>query len=241
VGLETGERGRIDILKERGLALLSRHGTTGLALALSCLLHAVLLWGVRGEVLSGSALFGLHSSSTLVSLIRVSPLTVMPTGGTSLNAGTGPAEQSSSAPGGATPESASATEVSDREQVEGAGAAQRLSSNPMPQLGGPLPEPHYFTPEELSVKPKLLSDAGASEPTFIPDILPLPVLVQLLINEEGDVDGVILGENFLSDAAKKYIVESFSGMKFSPGVLGAFPVKSQLKIVVNLDPTIPVN
>ena len=111
----------------------------------------------------------------------------------------------------------------------------------MPALGGPLPELHYFSPDELSVKPQLVSDAGVSGPTFIPDILPLPVLVQLLINEQGGVDRVILGENFLSDVARKYIVESFSGMKFSPGMLGSFPVKSQLQIVVNLDPAIPVN
>lgn len=111
----------------------------------------------------------------------------------------------------------------------------------MPALGGPLPELHYFPPDELSVKPQLMSDTAVSGPTFIPDILPLPVLVQLLINEQGGVDRVILGENFLSDVARNYIVESFSGMKFSPGMLGALPVKSQLQIVVNLDPAIPVN
>ncbi|KRI01167.1 hypothetical protein [Curvibacter sp. PAE-UM] len=232
VGLETSETGRIDILKG-GLALLSRHRTSLLALALSGLFHAVLFWGLRTEVLSGSALFGLRSSSTVVRFAS------MPPDGASMKVGERRSELSvpdTSKPGPeVTPRASEGSNLSDR------GTAQRLSSDAMPLLGGPLPELHYFSPDELSVKPQLMSDAEVSGPTFIPDILPLPVLVQLLINEQGGVDRVILGENFLSDVARKYIVESFSGMKFSPGMLGARPVKSQLQIVVNLDPAIPVN
>lgn len=240
VGVEAVEAGRIDILKG-GLALLSRHRTNLLALALSCLLHAGLFWGFRTEFLSGGALFGLRSSSAVVRFTLISSPAGMPSGSAGLVAGknrSGPASRPASA---SQPEATAATQAPGSPSPADQGAAQRLSSDAMPQQGGPLPELHYFPPEELSVKPQILSDAESSEPTFIPDILPLPVLVQLLINEQGGVDRVILGENFLSDTAKKYIVESFSGMKFSPGMLGPTPVRSQLQIVVSLDPTIPVN
>jgi hypothetical protein len=230
--LETSETGRIDILKG-GLALLSRHRTSLLALALSCLFHAVLFWGLGTGVLSGSALFGLRSSSTVVRF------TSMPPEGAGMKVE--PRRSERSAPGISKPGPEVKPQASDGSSLADQGTTQRLSSDPMPALGGPLPELHYFSPDELSVKPQLMSDAEVSGPTFIPDILPLPVLVQLLINEQGGVDRVILGENFLSDVARKYIVESFSGMKFSPGMLGALPVKSQLQIVVNLDPAIPVN
>jgi hypothetical protein len=230
--LETSETGRIDILSG-GHALLSRHRTSLLALALSSLLHAVLFWGLGTEVLSGSALFGLRSSSTVVRFAR------MPPDGAGMQVGERrserPAPDSSKSGPGVKPQATEGSNLADQ------GAAQRLSSDPMPVLGGPLPELRYFSTDELSVKPQLMSEAEVSRPTFIPDILPLPVLVQLLINEQGEVDRVILGENFLSDVARNYIVESFSGMKFSPGMLGALPVKSQLQIVVNLDPAIPVN
>lgn len=232
VGVKTSETGRIDILRD-GLALLSRHRTSLLAFVLSGLFHAVLFWGLGAEVLSGSGLFGLRSSSTVVRFAR------MPPDGASMKVGerrSEPVASDTSKPGPVVkPQASEGSSSTDQ------GAAQRLSSDPMPLLGGPLPELHYFPPDELSVKPQLISDAEVSRPTFIPDILPLPVLVQLLINEQGGVDRVILGENFLSDVARNYIVESFSGMKFSPGMLGALPVKSQLQIVVNLDPAIPVN
>lgn len=231
-GLETSEAGRIDILKG-GVALVSRHRTTLLALALSCLLHAVLFWGLRTEILSGGALWGLRSASTVVRLTRTPP------DGASMSIGGH--RSALSDPDTPKPGSEAKPQASDVSNHADQGTAQRLSSDPMPVMGGPLPELHYFSPDELSVKPQLMSDAEVSRPTFIPDILPLPVLVQLLINEQGGVDKVILGENFLSDVARQYIVESFSGMKFTPGMLGALPVKSQLQIVVNLDPAIPVN
>lgn len=238
-GLEAGITGRIDILRD-GLALLSRHRTVLLALALSGLLHALLFWGLRTEVLSGSALFGLRSSSTVVRLVWMSSPATLQAGAVGKVAGGIRAEAARAPDSSRTASTASPEAPVDPHAVD-QGAAQRLSSEATPLQGGPLPEPHYYFPDELSVKPQLLSDAGSAEPVFIPDILPLPVLVQLLIDEQGRVDKVTLGENFLSDIAKKYIMESFSSMKFSPGMLGPLAVKSQLQIVVNLDPTIPAN
>ena len=98
---------------------------------------------------------------------------------------------------------------------------------------------HYFSSEDLTVKPVFLRDDAAPAPTFIPDVMPLPVLAHLYINEQGGVDQVVLGESFLSDTAKKFILSSFNTSQFSPGMLGSLAVKSILTIEVKLDPTLP--
>jgi hypothetical protein len=98
---------------------------------------------------------------------------------------------------------------------------------------------YYFPPDQLTAKPTFLSDEGAPAATFIPDVMPLPVHVQVFINERGDVDQVMLSDNFLSEVARNLIDVSFRAMHFSPGMLGALPVKSQLSFEVNLDPTLP--
>lgn len=98
---------------------------------------------------------------------------------------------------------------------------------------------YYFPPEQLSAKPVFLNNDGAPAATFIPDVMPLPVRVQVFINERGDVDQVTLSDNFLSEVAKNLIDASFRAMHFSPGMLGTLPVKSRLGFEVNLDPTLP--
>ena len=108
----------------------------------------------------------------------------------------------------------------------------------MPEGESPLGA-HYFSSDDLTVRPVFLRDDGAPAPTFIPDVMPLPVLARLYINEQGGVDQVVLGESFLSDTAKQFILSSFNTSQFSPGMLGSLAVKSILTIEVKLDPTLP--
>jgi hypothetical protein len=103
----------------------------------------------------------------------------------------------------------------------------------------PLTDALYFSAEQLTAKPVFLSNGGGDDSTFIPDIYPLPVVVHLFISEQGNIDKVVLEESFLSDTAKNFIVDSFTPMKFSPGMLGNFAVKSQLMIEVKLNPSLP--
>jgi len=104
----------------------------------------------------------------------------------------------------------------------------------------PTPGAVYYTPDQLSAKPVFLRDEGAPTPQFIPDVMPLPVLATVFINESGTVDEVHLGESFLSSTAKDFIVSSFKSMQFTPGMLGELPVKSQLTTEVRLNPALPV-
>jgi hypothetical protein len=98
---------------------------------------------------------------------------------------------------------------------------------------------HYFPSDDLTVKPIFLRDDGVHAPTYIPDVMPLPVLAHLYINEQGGVDQVVIEESFLSDTAKQFILRSFNTSQFSPGMLGSLAVKSILTIEVKLDPTLP--
>jgi hypothetical protein len=100
---------------------------------------------------------------------------------------------------------------------------------------------YYFSSEELNAKPIFLRDAGAPSPTFVPDVMPLPVLVSVYINEQGRVDQVVLSDNFLSPIARQFIADSFNAMEFSPGMIGSLPVKSRLTTEVKLNPALPIN
>ncbi|WP_342617903.1 hypothetical protein [Rhodoferax sp. GW822-FHT02A01] len=105
--------------------------------------------------------------------------------------------------------------------------------------GDSVSGPYYFPVEQLTSKPAFLDDSGAPPATFIPDVMPLPVMVRIFINENGKVDRVVLSDNFLSEIARKLIVDSFTAMRFSPGILGTLAVKSLLEFEVKLDPTLP--
>lgn len=120
-------------------------------------------------------------------------------------------------------------------------ASATAGTNHGADTAGQLPTLRYYLPEELTTRPKVISDNASSRPNYIPDVYPLPVLVKVMINERGGVDRVILGENFLSETAREYITSSISSMTFSPGMIGTLAVRSQWQIVVNLEPTKPGN
>ena len=111
--------------------------------------------------------------------------------------------------------------------------------NPSPkieiQVTGFLPEPHYFTLGELTVKPVFLLDEAPSQPQILPGIFPQPVIAHLLINEEEIIDQVLIKCGLLSEHANRFVQDSFSKTILIPGKLGDMPVKSQLTIEVRLD------
>ena len=98
------------------------------------------------------------------------------------------------------------------------------------------PGPHYYRSNELTEKPRLLQDIAPDQVLVLPDIFPQPVVVHLLINELGDIDKVIVEESFLSEQARRLVIEAFTKIKFDPGRLGDMPVNSQLRIEVTLEP-----
>lgn len=98
---------------------------------------------------------------------------------------------------------------------------------------------HYYTPPELSEKPTVAVDASESLQFNVPDVFPQPVVVHLFIDEQGDMEKVVLEDSFLSDEAKESVIKAFMHTRFNPGRLAGIAVKSQLTIVVNLQPALP--
>lgn len=101
-----------------------------------------------------------------------------------------------------------------------------------------LPEPYYFHAKELTERPQTIQDAppqmtfvGVGDP-------PESVILRLLINESGDVDKVLI-ENDKITGEMAYLIEStMKKMKFTPGKIEDVPVKSQVRIELQLDPPI---
>ena len=110
---------------------------------------------------------------------------------------------------------------------------------PLPSLLG-LAEAHYFRIDELTEKPQLLLDTTPNAVISVPDIFPQPVVVHLLINEQGSIDKVVLEESFLSEPARRFVIDSFANTRFSPGRVGDLAVKSRLDIVVRLEGALSV-
>jgi hypothetical protein len=99
-----------------------------------------------------------------------------------------------------------------------------------------MPEVHYFHLQELTDKPQVVHDVFPDLVLILPDMEPQPAQLRLFINETGDVDKVEIEEApRLSSQARDFLISAFTTVKFQPGRIGDMPVKSQLKIEVNLE------
>jgi len=133
--------------------------------------------------------------------------------------------------------------VSEAVQTPGPATASNLATliEPKPVEESPalslldLAAAHYFGTDGLTEKPRLFADTAPNEIISVPDIFPQPVVVHLLINERGSIDKVVLEESFLSEPAKRFVIDSFLKARFSPGKIGDLLVKSRLSIVVRLE------
>jgi hypothetical protein len=96
-------------------------------------------------------------------------------------------------------------------------------------------EPYYFLPRELTESPVVVRDISPRMVKALPDTSRRPVLVHLLIHEDGDVDQALIDEETLSKQAKHFISEAFATVKFRPCRIGELSVKSELSIEVTLD------
>ncbi len=131
-------------------------------------------------------------------------------------------------------------EPDDFPMVSSSVTAQNSSQKTDTQVTGPLPEPHYFKPGELTEKPVFLRDDAPAQPQVLPDISPHPVIAHLLINEGGRIDQVLIEGGLLSEQANRFVQDSFAKTIFSPGRIGGMSVKSQLTIEVRLDSLLQV-
>jgi len=104
----------------------------------------------------------------------------------------------------------------------------------------PVTQSRYFLPNELMEKPSILRDIPPEKMAVLPDAPSQPMIVQLLISDQGDIDKVIIEDSELSGQVKQFVIDSFRNVKFRPGKLGGMPVRSQMRIEVSLKSAIPV-
>lgn len=203
------------------IAFWQTHRPWMTAALLSVLVHSAILLLVNSRPMAANQ--GLRSRPLYVNLRIVKPTAALPAP---------PAPQAPTMPA-----PASTTSHPPAEALTA--PAPMPMPTPLPQDLAPSLDSYYFTPDELTSKPVFLRDKGPTGPTFIPDVLPLPVMAWVYIDEQGEVVQVALSDNFLSETARKFIVDSFLNTAFTPGMLGSLAVKSLLTIEVKLDPALP--
>lgn len=118
--------------------------------------------------------------------------------------------------------------------------AQPIPLPALPTQPAPaLEDDPYFTPRQLTLKPRLLPEMESQMELQLQDVEPQILILRLFINEEGGVDKVALEQARLSAGSAALIQVRFSGIKFYPGEINGQPVKSQLKLEVKLENALP--
>lgn len=108
------------------------------------------------------------------------------------------------------------------------------SSDPLPVTG--IPIPHYYHPEELSRRARVVVDIDP----FLGSLNDLPgtgkAVLTLWINEHGKVDRVETATSDLGEVFESAILSQFQAMLFQPAEREGVSVKSLMKIEVELLP-----
>ncbi|MFZ6876572.1 energy transducer TonB [Undibacterium sp. Di27W] len=96
---------------------------------------------------------------------------------------------------------------------------------------------YYHHIHELTVPPQVLNNVEPSSnlTLTIDEVSDKPLQLRLMVNENGDIDDVEIEDSKLSLEATRLVKEQFHKMKFTPGMIQEFAVKSQLLIEVSLE------
>jgi hypothetical protein len=113
-------------------------------------------------------------------------------------------------------------------------AQQRTEEEPLLPIFGQF-EPHYFRPQELTGKPFILHDVSPDLALTLYGVPLQMVVLRLLVNEEGAIDRIVVEDSELPEQSEHSVTEAFSKLKFYPGKIGEIAVKTQLKIVVEIN------
>lgn len=101
--------------------------------------------------------------------------------------------------------------------------------------------PYYFSAKDLTQRPLVVRDVLSDMMLTVPDVPSQAATLQILINEYGEIDQVIVEDSLLPEAAQKVVVEAVVKTRFHPGEINGVPVKSQLRIEILLEDTVEKN
>jgi TonB family protein len=100
----------------------------------------------------------------------------------------------------------------------------------------PVPEPTYYTTDQLTKRPRPIS---APPKLDVPDIGPVftagKVILKLWINESGDVISVDLEESNVPETISATAAAAFAKLRFVPGEIHGRPVRTTMRIEVTYD------
>jgi len=97
------------------------------------------------------------------------------------------------------------------------------------------PKPYYFQPNELTEQPEVVVDISSDLSPILSSGVAQLAILNLFINEDGDIDEVVVENSLLSEPAQHLMKDAFSKTQFTPGKVAGLAVKSQLRIEVMLE------
>ena len=86
----------------------------------------------------------------------------------------------------------------------------------------------------LDVKPVVLKNIQASLSAIFNDINSQEISCQLMINEYGDVDKIIFGDNQLSELQRNELETMFLNLRFNPGTMQGQAVPTVMRIEIRI-------
>jgi len=99
----------------------------------------------------------------------------------------------------------------------------------------PLPAPVYYTTDQLTKRPQPLAVADLDAPQIQAIVASGKIVLKLWINEFGAVTDVDVEKTELPEVFSRTAIAAFKGLHFAPGERNGQPVPTLMRIEVNYD------
>lgn len=106
------------------------------------------------------------------------------------------------------------------------------------EVAGAIPQETYFLLSELEEPPRILNDIDQNPANLEAYAQGGRVVLQLWIDEQGNVVDQELVETMLSSVFVDNAMKNFAQAKFIAGIKYGRPVKSKVKVIINYDPLV---
>jgi len=189
------------------------------ALALSCLLHAAVVFlPYLGKSTKETrfALAGRHRPPPVINA------TLLSAGEHKYSAANVPARTESVPDPSAADRPADTAQPASQPRTEGADLL-------------PLPAPAYYTTDQLTKRPQPVAAADLDAPEIRPIVASGKMVLKLWINEFGVVADVAVEKSELPEVFSRTAVAAFKGLRFVPGQRNGAPVGTVMRIEVIYD------
>jgi protein TonB len=189
------------------------------ALALSCLLHAAVVFLPYLGKSTIETRFALSARQKPAPVINA---TLAPAGEHQHSAANAPPRRDLVPDLPAAEQPADAAQPAPQPRTEGAGLL-------------PLAAPVYYSTDQLSKRPQPLAAADLDAPEIRPLVASGRMVLELWINEFGVVTDVTVEKNELPEVFSRTAVAAFKALRFVPGERNGQPVRTLMRIEVTYD------